>query len=115
MAHLDLDRKCMVCEADGQQRHKIQNAFKLACMRWTSGPVRHDGKVYSRMKLIKAQEDSLRQHRLQIGAIVDAQRNYERVRDISRAEVAKRYSIRMQDFGIDIEQDDPVDIGKKVI
>ena len=75
----------------------------------------HDGSKYERMKLIEAQDKSLREHRRQIGAIADNVRALEKVRDVVNAAVAKKFDIRMQDMGIDINNDDAVEIGQKIV
>lgn len=43
MAHLDVDKRCQMCAIDNTQRHILQRAFKVACLNYRSGPVKHDG------------------------------------------------------------------------
>lgn len=52
-AHLELEKRCQVCQQDGNSRHNIVKAMKLACLKYRSGKVNHLGQWYERMKLIK--------------------------------------------------------------
>jgi len=52
VAHVEVAQKCSICNADRNQRHLIMKAMKLACLKYSSGPVKHQGHIYDRMKLL---------------------------------------------------------------
>jgi len=40
-AHIELEKRCQVCQQDGNSRHNIVKAMKLACLKYKSGKVHH--------------------------------------------------------------------------
>ena len=40
-AHMELEKRCQVCQQDGNSRHNIVKAMKLACLKYKSGKVLH--------------------------------------------------------------------------
>ena len=89
--------------------------MKIACLKYRSGKVRHGDQWHDRMKLIKIQEELLEQHRLQIKAIVGGKHAMEKSRDLIKDGKVTQYVIRLQEYGISLENDEPVVIGRKVL
>lgn len=94
----------------------MTKAMKIACLKYRSGLVSHYGKTYDRMRLIKIQEDLVEQHVNQLKAIEGGKNAMEVSRDIINDGNVKKYSTRLQDFGISITiNEDPVEIGRKIL
>jgi hypothetical protein len=99
-AHIEIDKRCQVCNQDSNSRHFVSKAMKIACLKYRSGMVTHFGKNYERMKLIKIQEDLVDQHVMQLKAIKVAKLAMEKSRDIANDGNIPRFSTKLQDFGI---------------
>jgi hypothetical protein len=99
-AHIEIEKRCQICNQDNNSRHYVTKAMKIACLRYRSGLVSHYGKTYDRMKLIRIQEDLVEQHVLQLKAIEGGKNAMEMSRDIINDGNVKKYSTRLQDFGI---------------
>lgn len=100
MAHVDLERRCQVCQQESTARHVTVKAMRLACLKYRSGQVRHWGKPHDRMALIKVQSKLVEEHSKQIKAIMAAKTAMEKTRDVHSQEAeVKQYSIRLQDYG----------------
>lgn len=101
MAHLDLDRRCQVCQQESAARHVTVKAMRFACLKYRSGQVRHFSKLYKRMDLIKIQEELVEQHTKQIQAIMASKVAMEQARDAhGKAADVPQYSVRLQDLGV---------------
>lgn len=115
-AHVEIEKRCQVCNQDNNSRHYVNKAMKIACLKYKSAPVSHYGKTYDRMKLIKIQEDLVQQHCLQLRAIEGGKNAMEKSRDILNDGNVKNYDMRLQDYGISFEQgEDPAEIGRKIL
>ena len=113
--HIELEKRCQVCQQDANARHHTAKAFKIACLKYQSSNVSHYGHTYERLKLIKIQESLIEQHCQQIKAIVGGKAAMEKSRDIHRVGSMHQYKIKMQDFGIHLDKDECYTIGKKVL
>ena len=89
-------------------------AFKLACLKYRSGKVSHMGKLYERLRLIKIQDDLIQQHLLNLKQIEGAKKSMEKSRDLISEEKMKKYEIKLQEHGIQLNED-PVSIGEKML
>ena len=68
-AHVEIEKRCQICNQDNNSRHYVTKAMKIACLKYRSGLVKHYGQTYDRLKLIKIQEDLVEQHIQQLRAI----------------------------------------------
>ena len=61
-AHVELDKRCMVCQQDPAAKHHILKTLKLACLKYSSSPIKVGNKAYPRMKLLEIVGSMIREN-----------------------------------------------------